>query len=73
MVEEDFMARAKEFYARRDSRPQIAESLLAEAFTLCTPGRPFLGEPVGALLWIVIDHELCDERTLFHASALELK
>lgn len=31
-------------------KQQEAESLLAEAFTLCTPGRPFLGEQVGA--WV---------------------
>jgi hypothetical protein len=45
-------------------RTQKAESLLAEAFTLCTPGRPFLGEQVGALLQIVLDSVHCFERTL---------
>lgn len=51
------------FKQRRDARrsrctgvtqdSQKAESLLAEAFTLCTLGRPLLGEPVSASLQIV--------------------
>lgn len=47
------MRSPKRRWSAVNCRTQKAESLLAEAFTLCTPGRPFLGEQVGASLKIV--------------------